>query len=92
VSATIRQCLGAADHRPQYLEVDKHHTLPTYLCSLVGVSKRTETVDLCAGCHDRVHHFIRHLVNEGSLGGHRPSAGERILLDTFWAWWQEVIV
>jgi len=91
MSTTIRQCLGASDHRPQYLEVDRHHTYPTGFCDLLGVAKRNETVDLCIGCHDRVHHSLRHLVNEGSTP-HRLSDGERYLVDAAWVWWQNVLL
>lgn len=86
---TARVCVGALVHSPMYAEVDRHHVYPTFLCSLLGMPKRTETVDLCAGCHDIVHHILRHRINTGELGGHRTSAGVRATVDAAWDWWVE---
>ncbi len=87
MTTTTLVCVGAASHAPLFLEVDHHHIYPLFLAALLGVADRQEKAILCSGCHDRQHHFIRHLVNEGTLGGHRPGVGERKLLDLFWAWW-----
>ena len=89
---TARICVGAFDHSPRYAEVDRHHVIPKYLAALLGVPIHPATVDLCAGCHDIVHHSLRHLINTGAIGGHRLTAGSRALVDTAWVWWQETLL
>ena len=91
MTTTTRVCVGAAEHRPVYAEVDRHHVFPLYLCSLLGVPARRETVDLCSGCHDLVHHVLRHRINSGTAGGHRLPAGARDVVERAWRWWQEVL-
>lgn len=92
MTTTTTVCVGALYHSPVYVEVDRHHIFPLYLCDLLGVPDRVEVAPLCSGCHDTAHHLIRHLVNEGSLGGHRPASGARTLVDRFWSWWQATVL
>jgi hypothetical protein len=85
-------CEGVRSHTPEPAEVDRHHTYPTYLCSALGIPKRRETVLLCSGCHDLVHHILHHLISEGSLGGHHPSAPLSVHIFAAWRWWQEQLI
>ena len=104
MSRTDAVCVAARSHRPRYAETDGHHVLPTFLGHLLYPGFATdarlfrahpelrETVELCSGCHDLIHHLIEHLVDEGTLGGHHPPAGIRELLERFRAWWQPTVV
>lgn len=89
---TTRVCVGALDHSPRYAEVDRHHVRPKYLCALLGVPYRTETVDLCAGCHDVTHHVLHHLINTGTVQSHHLPSGIRSVVETAWVWWQETLL
>ncbi len=92
MSRTSRVCAcGMADHTPQYAEVDSHHVFPKYMAGLLGIPERKETVALSSGCHDQAHHVIHHLINEGTVGGHRLAPGLRALVDQAWEWWQEEV-
>ncbi len=90
MTRTALTCVGARSHRPEYLEVDRHHIFPTYMCDLLGVPKRRETAILCAGCHDFCHHLLHDLVNEGSYTkfGHQPADGIAALVKRAYYWWQ----
>ncbi len=88
----VATCYGVRSHTPEPAEVDQHHIRPKYMAHLLGVPERTEIVALCSGCHDLVHHVLRHRVNEGTVGGHRLSAMLRDAVDTAWSWWQETLL
>ncbi|HEY8836729.1 MAG TPA: hypothetical protein VIO16_03425 [Dehalococcoidia bacterium] len=81
-------CRGAMRHTPTPAEHDMHHLYPKFMCALLGIPERRETVLLCSGCHDLIHHVYRHLVNEGHVGGHHLSGDLRGLVESFWTWWQ----
>lgn len=81
--------MGAKRHSPVYAEVDHHHIYPKYLAALLGLPERPETVDLCAGCHDDLHHVLRHWINEGHPGGHHLPQLMRWYVQVAWAWWQD---
>lgn len=81
-------CKGSRYHIPRYAEVDGHHVHPQYLCDLLGIPREKRKANLCSGCHDLAHHVIRHLVNNGNMGGHRLPAGLRAVVMDFWEWWQ----
>lgn len=85
-------CQGATDHRPVYAETDRHHVRPKYLAALLGLPIETRTVPLCSGCHDLVHHVLHHLINEGTMGGHRLSPRMHALVMDPWEWWQAKVV
>ncbi len=91
MSITAYPCVGAIDHSPRYFETDRHHTFPRYLCALLGIASRPETVRLCAQCHDSAHHVIHHLINSGTWGGHRLPAGTRAQVMAAWSWWQAAV-
>ncbi len=82
-------CRGVKSHTPEPAETDKHHIFPKFMAGILGIPIRRETVTICSGCHDLVHHVLAHLVNEGTVGGHRLSAPLRLMVDSAWAWWQE---
>lgn len=88
MTTTTIECVGALDHRPNYAEVDRHHVYPKYLCGLLGVPTLAVTVPLCAQCHDLVHHALHHLINTGTIDGHRLAAGSRWIVYEAWRWWQ----
>lgn len=88
MTRTDRVCQGASYHSPIYYETDNHHIFPRFLCGLLGIPARKETAILCATCHDNLHAVIRHLVNEGTVGGHRLSRGMAAQVNAFWSWWQ----
>lgn len=92
MTTTATPCVGAVAHSPAYYETDRHHTYPKYLCSLLGVPIRHETVSLCSQCHDATHHVLRHLINTGTVGGHHLPAGSRAQVYRAWYWWQEEIL
>lgn len=93
MTRTTRICASyMANHTPQYAEVDAHHVYPKYLAHLLDIPERTETADLCAGCHDLVHHVIRHYINEGGKGGHRLAPGLGMLAARAWGWWRLEVV
>lgn len=81
-------CRGARDHRPLYAETDKHHVHPKYLAALLGVPADAIVVPLCSGCHDLVHHVLRHLINTGTYGDHHIPAGAAAIVNEAWTWWQ----
>lgn len=89
MSRTTRVCVGALYHSPIYYEVDSHHIFPRYMAGLLGIPERPETAILCATDHDNLHAILKHLINEGTMGGHRPAPGLRVLVDRAWSWWQE---
>ncbi len=91
MSRTTKVCVGARYHNPVYYETDKHHIFATFLCSLLGVPKRPETVVLCAGCHRAIHHVLRHLINTGTVGSHRLAPGSRLLVEAAWVWWRTTL-
>ena len=88
MTRTAAICSGAREHTPQYAEIDNHHLYPRYLCGLLGVPERRETVQLCSGCHDLLHHVLHHCINAGTLGGHRLSAGLKRHVEAAWQWWR----
>lgn len=87
MTRTSYACEGAHSHRPAYLEVDRHHIYPMFLADLLGVPERKERVFLCSGCHDIVHHLIKHLINEGDIGDHHTSPRLHELARTAHGWW-----
>jgi len=89
---TTRTCVGATYHSPRYAETDRHHVYPKYLSALLGVPTRSETMRLCSGCHDLVHHALHHLINTGTRGGHRLPAGARAQVLAAWGWWQALVL
>lgn len=91
MSRDLELCEGALYHAPLPLWTERHHIFPTYLCSLLGVAKRHEIVPLCGNCHERVHHALKHLINEGS-NPHRLSPAETVIVERAWAWWQAELV
>lgn len=91
VTRTAVVCAGSLYHSPAYCEVDNHHVYPKYLCSLLGVPERRETVPLCSTDHDNAHHALVHLINNGESGGHRLSAGLQVHVDAAWRWWQATV-
>jgi hypothetical protein len=91
MSTDRRPCEGALFHSPIPAERDAHHVRPTYLCALLGVPKEMRTVLLCSGCHDLAHHTLRHLINNGSWGGHRLPAQLHAIVDDAWVWWQATV-
>lgn len=92
MTATIEICVGAKYHSPRYAETDTHHIYPKYLCSLLGLPERPETVRLCAQCHDNVHHVLRHFINTGTPGNHNLSDGAKRQVLAAWDWWQEQLL
>ncbi len=85
---TTKVCAGARYHSPIYYEIDNHHVYPRYLCALLGIPERPETVPLCATDHDNAHHALTTRINEGTVGGHRLPDGLRSIVDRAWQWWQ----
>ncbi len=92
MSRTKTICQGSRYHSPVYYEVDTHHLYPKYLCHLLGIPERPETIALCALDHDNLHHVIRHYINEGSPGGHRLSVALKGHVDAAWQWWENTIL
>ncbi len=88
MTRTVKVCVGARYHSPTYYETDNHHVFPRFLCALLGIPSRPETVVLCAQCHDNVHATLRNLINTGSWGGHRLPAGTRAQVMAAWSWWK----
>ncbi len=85
-------CRAVAFHTPEPAETDRHHLYPLYMSRLLGVPERKETVNICSGCHDLVHHVLHHLINGGTVGGHRLSVPLRQMVDAAWGWWQETLL
>lgn len=48
-------CACVAEHRPPYLELERHHIHPVYL----GGAKDGETVFICNTTHSSVHELLR---------------------------------
>ncbi len=88
----VETCFGVKSHTPEPAEVDRHHIFPKYLSHLLGVPERRETAALCSGCHDLVHHVLRHFINEGTMGRHRLSSTLRTIVDRAWEWWQSSLL
>lgn len=88
MSKDPRPCAsGIRNHTPEPAERDRHHLFPKYLAALLGVSERTETVLLCSGCHDLLHHVLHHRINSGIVDGHRLTPALRGMVDDAWRWW-----
>ncbi len=54
-------CRCVADHRPPYLELERHHLHPVYL----GGPKDGETVFICGTTHTAVHELLRLMLKAG---------------------------
>lgn len=54
-------CVCVAEHRPPYLELERHHVLPLYL----GGSEDGETAWLCPTAHTSVHELLRMMLRAG---------------------------
>jgi len=91
MTRTSKVCVGARYHSPIYYEIDNHHLFPKFLCALLGVPERRETVPLCATDHDNVHHALTALINTGTVGGHRLAPGSRLLVEAAWVWWRTTL-
>lgn len=92
MSRDSEPCMGAAYHSPTPLWTARHHIFPSYLCALLSVAKRNETVALCDTEHVNVHHVLDHLISEGAQGGHRLPPRTQTYIDRAWTWWQAVLL
>ncbi len=84
-------CQGAMYHSPLPLWTARHHIFPIFLCALLGVAKRNETVSLCDSEHVNVHHALTHLINEGT-NPHRFAFRTQGYVDRAWDWWVAVLL
>lgn len=91
MSVDAEQCQGAAYHSPQPGWTERHHVYPMYLTGLLGMATIPSLWPLCGNCHGRVHHALRHLINEG-LQVHRLSEREQALVTRAWNWWQSAVL
>lgn len=61
---TGRRCACVAVHRPQPLELERHHVLPLYL----GGADIDENIAwVCPSTHTNVHEVLRRFMRDGSL-------------------------
>lgn len=82
-------CRGAFYHAPKPTVTDRHHVRPHYLADLLGLPPPTRTVPLCATEHQAIHHILdRHLLSDGTLGGHRLAERTRGYVEDAWLWWR----
>jgi hypothetical protein len=86
------KCEGGLTHCPEPAEVDRHHIHPVYLCAAAGIPADKQTIVLCSGHHDLAHHVLHHLINDGTHGGHRLSAGLHASIERTWLWWQNALL
>lgn len=56
-------CRCVSEHRPPYLELERHHIHPIYL----GGAKDGETVFVCNTTHSSVHEMLRLMLRAGRV-------------------------
>jgi hypothetical protein len=60
-------CRCVSEHRPPYLELERHHVLALYL----GGSEDGETVYICGTTHSAVHELLRAMLRAGRVMTYR---------------------